>query len=98
MCDEAVNDALAALKLISNWFVTSKMIKKFYTALYADDCLLFFDEDSADVTNCCNEMGVYSVNLHNINLDHNFDEYDLDTIIHITFLAWHSKFKKHKST
>ena len=28
MCDEAVNDFLAALKLISDWFVTGKMIKK----------------------------------------------------------------------
>ena len=29
MCDKAVDDSLAALKLISYWFVTSKMIKKF---------------------------------------------------------------------
>ena len=28
MCDEAANDSLAALKLIPDWFVTSKMIKK----------------------------------------------------------------------
>ena len=27
MCDEAVDDFLAALKLISDWFVTSKIIK-----------------------------------------------------------------------
>ena len=33
MCDEAVNYSLAALKLIPDWFVTSKMIKKVYTAL-----------------------------------------------------------------
>ena len=35
MCDEAVDDSLAALKIIPDWFVTSKMIKKLYTALYA---------------------------------------------------------------
>ena len=29
MCDEAVDDSQSALKLIPNWFVTSKMIKKF---------------------------------------------------------------------
>ena len=29
MCDEAVDDSLAALKLISDWFVISKMIKNF---------------------------------------------------------------------
>ena len=28
ICDEAVDDSLAALKLVPNWFVTSKMIKK----------------------------------------------------------------------
>ena len=42
MCDEAADDSLAALKLISYWFVTSKVIKIFYTALYTDDGLLFF--------------------------------------------------------
>ena len=42
MCHEAVDDCLAALKLIPDWFVTSKMIKKLFTALYANDGLLFF--------------------------------------------------------
>ena len=28
MCDEAVDDSLASLKLIPDWFLTSKMIKK----------------------------------------------------------------------
>ena len=42
MCDEAVDDSIAALKLIPNWFVTSKMIKKLYTSLYTDDGLLFW--------------------------------------------------------
>ena len=39
MCDEAVDDSLAALKLILDWSVTSKVIKKLYTALYADNLL-----------------------------------------------------------
>ena len=97
MCDEAVDDSLAEWKLIPDWFVTSKMIKKLYTALYADDGLLFFDDDSGDVTFCCNEMGIFSVNLNNINLDNNFDEDDLDTIILIRIFAWHSKFKNWKA-
>ena len=37
MCDEAVDDSLATLKLIPDWFVKSKMIKKRFTALYADE-------------------------------------------------------------
>ena len=33
MCDEAVDDSLAAMKLIPDWFITSKMSKKLFTAL-----------------------------------------------------------------
>ena len=32
MCDEAADDSLAALKLIPDWFVSSKMIKRLFTA------------------------------------------------------------------
>ena len=49
--------------------------------MYANDGLLFFPEDSGDVTFCCNEIGILSVNLNNISLDNNFDEDDPDTII-----------------
>ena len=69
MSDKAVDDSLAALKLIPDWFVASKMIKSLYTALISDDGLLFFDGDSGNVTFCCNEIGVLSVNLSHINLD-----------------------------
>ena len=31
MCDKAVDDCLATLKLVPDWFVTSKMIKKHST-------------------------------------------------------------------
>ena len=55
------------------------MIKKLYTGLYADDGLLFSDEDSGDVTFFCNK--IFSVNLNNFNLDNNFDEDGPDTII-----------------
>ena len=46
MCDEAAADSLAALTSIPDRFITSKMIKKLYTALYADDGLVFFVERS----------------------------------------------------
>ena len=42
MRDEAVDDSPAALKLITDWFITSKIIKKLYTALHADNGLVFF--------------------------------------------------------
>ena len=37
LSDEVVDDFLAAFKLIPDWLVTSKVIKKLYTALYSDD-------------------------------------------------------------
>ena len=43
MCDEAVNDSLAALKLIPDCFVTNTMIKRYLTALYGDKNILYFD-------------------------------------------------------
>ena len=87
MCDEAVDDSLAALKLIPDWFVTSKMIKKLYTALNADENIFYFNEDSGNVVFSCNEVGILNIDLNNINLDNNFDEDDPDTIILIRHLA-----------
>ena len=39
-CNEAVDDSIATLKLIPDWFVKSKMIKKNFTALYIDENIL----------------------------------------------------------
>ena len=50
MCDEAVDDCLAALKFTPDWFVTSKMIKKLLTALYPNDNILYFNEYSGNAT------------------------------------------------
>ena len=94
MCDEAVE---TALKLILDWFVTSKMIKKFCTSLNADENILSFIEDSGNVIFSCNGMGILNIDLININLDENFDEDDPDTIIFIRLLAWHIKFEKRKA-
>ena len=33
MCDEAVDDSLAAFKFIPDWFVTSKMSKRLSTEM-----------------------------------------------------------------
>ena len=97
MPDEAVDDSLAILKLILDWFVTSKTVEKMYTALHADDGLFFYVEDSGDVIFFCNEMGILSVNLIIINLDDKFDEDDPDTISAIRHLAWFSKSEKPKA-
>ena len=74
------------------------MIKKLYSALYGDENILYFNEDSSDATFCCNEMGILSVNINNINLDDsNYEEDDTDTIILTRLLSWHIKLEKRKA-
>ena len=98
MCYEAVDDCLAALKFIPDWFVTSKMIKKLLTALYTDDNIHYFKEDSRGVIFSCNEMGTVSIDLNNINPDDtNYNKDNPESIIHIRLLAWQIKFDKHKA-
>ena len=97
MSDKAVDDSLAVLKVILDLFVTSKMIKKLFTALLEDENILYFDEDSGNVIFSCNKMGILNTDLNNVNIDNNVDEDDLDTIILIKFLFWHIKFEKRKA-
>ena len=95
--DKAVDDLLVALKFVPDWFFTSKMIKKLFTDLCADENILYFNENSSNVIFGCNEMGILSINLNNINLDdNNYEEDDPDTIVLIRLLAWHIKCEKRK--
>ena len=88
MCDQAVHDFLLVLKFVLDWFVTSKMIQKLQTALFADDHILLFDEDSGTYRFSSDETGSLSIVLNNITLDEvNFDEDDPETIIHIRLMA-----------
>ena len=48
MCDKAVDDYLAALTFVPDWFFTSKMINKHFIDLYADKNILYFDKDSGN--------------------------------------------------
>ena len=95
MWDEAVGDSLAALKLIPDWFVTSKMIKNLLASLYADENMIYFDEDSGNVpTGINNGTGILNKDFNNINLDNNFEEDGPDTIILIRLFASQIKFEK----
>ena len=87
MCDKAVDDFLPALKFVPNWVVTSKLIRKLFTALYSDNNILHFNEDSGDAVFACNNMGIN----HD---DINYGENDPETVTHIRLLAWHIKFEK----
>ena len=89
MCDEA------ALKCIPDWFVTSGMIKKLFSASYTDEILLYFNKDFGDATFNYNKMGIVNINLNNINLDDDFDK-DISIIILFKVFAWHRKFEKRK--
>ena len=84
MCNKTVNDCLSALKFVRDWFVTGKIIKKLFTALYADENILYFDGDSDNIAFICNGMGILNTDLNNIKPnDTNYDKYDPDTIIHV---------------
>ena len=90
MCDEVVADFLPTLNFVPDWFVASKVIKikKLFTALYADDNIVYFDEESANaVLFNFDEMGILDIDLNKINLDNDFDEDDPDTINHVRLLA-----------
>ena len=65
--------------------------------MYADENIIYFNEDFDNVAFNCNEMGILNIDLNNINLDNNFDEDDLDTIIHVRLLPWHTKFEERKA-
>ena len=60
MCDKATDDFLPALRFVADWFVTSKMIKKLFSALYANDNVLYLNENSGDPVFSCNEISGYS--------------------------------------
>ena len=104
MCDKAVDNCLAALKSIADWFVTSKMLENCDNVLHANNDIRFanndipfYYEDFDKAALNPNQKHTLSVDLDEINLDNNFDEDDLDTIIHIRFLGLHSNFKNHRA-
>ena len=79
------------MKTIPDWFVISEMIKKIFTALYANENIPCFNEDSDIVLNC-NKMGIVRIDINNISLVNNFDEKDTDTIVLVRLLTWQIRF------
>ena len=97
MYDKAFDDSQLMLKLIPDLLVTSKTITELYAALYADESILHFDDDSDNVVFSCNKMSILNIDINKVSLDNNFDEDDPDTIILISLLAGHVKFLKGKA-
>ena len=70
------------MKLVLDYFLYKKIIKKLHAALFADDNILFLDECSGKITFTTDSMSILCVNLNNIKLDGaNVSEDDLKTII-----------------
>ena len=60
--------------------------------------ILYFKDDSGNVIYFCNEMGILSIDLDDINLeDTKYNEDESETIIHVRLLAWHIKLEKRKA-
>ena len=58
------------------------MIKIVFTDFYTDESILYFNEDSGNVVIICNGMGIFDIDLNNINLgDTNYDKDNPDIII-----------------
>ena len=93
MCNNAVDDSLAVLRLVPNWFVTTEL----FIAMYADENILCFNEDSGHDAFFFNYMGILNIDFNNIKFDNNFDEDDPHTIILVRILAWHIKSKKREA-
>ena len=69
---------------------TSKMIRKLFTALYADDNIPNFNENSVNAVFSCIGMCILNIDLSNIILDDtNYDEDDHEAIIPVKFLVCH---------
>ena len=69
------------------------MIKKLFTALYADEIILYFNKGFGNAVFNCKETCILNIDLDNINFNNNFEEDDPDTIILIRLLASHIKFE-----
>ena len=67
MCDKAVDRCFLYLILslinISLTKYLTLFFLKIFTALYADENILYFNKDFSNVTFCCHKMGILSVNL-----------------------------------
>ena len=68
------------------------------SASYADETIIYFNKNFGAVKFCCNEMGILSADVNDVDLeDSNYDESDPETIFHVRILAWHSKLEKRKA-
>ena len=68
--DEIVDNCLSALKFISDWFATNKMLEKFDNVLHANDNMLFYNEELDKVTFIAHQKHIFAVDLKKANLEY----------------------------
>ena len=75
--DRTIDSYLLALKCVLDWFVTSKMVKKFII-------LYFLVMMMSSVIEISNDIGLNNLNCNNVNLDeNNIDDCDPATVNHV---------------
>ena len=78
----------SALKLVSNWLVTNRILEKLDDVAFSNVDVVFGDADSNSFTFFSDGIGFNTIDLNNANLDNvNIDEDDPETIIHIRPMA-----------
>ena len=99
MCDKAIDSCLPALKLVPDWFVTNKMLKKFVNGVFFNDDKDLHKIECDIITFFSDGMNFVTIDLNNNKLDdENFDEDDLANIILAKVIAWHNRFKRCKAS
>ena len=97
-CDKTVDSYLPLFKFFCNWFVTSKIIKKIDHFVFSSDDEVFGYIDSDIVTFFSNYIDLISIKLNNNNVDdENLDDCDPETFNHVKLMAWHNRYKQHKT-
>ena len=98
MCDKAIDFYLLTLKFVPDWFATSKIIEELDNAIFFNDDIVSGDIDSDIVTFFSNGICLKSINLNNINTNHdNFDDHDPETIRDARLMGWYNRYKQAKN-
>ena len=75
ICDKTINSCWLALKFVPDCSVMNEMIKKLRSIAFFNDYIIFGDLKSDFATFFGSDIGLNSITLDNINLDHENFEY-----------------------
>ena len=82
-------------QFVPDWLFTNKILEN--DVAFSNDDIDLRDIDSGIVTFLSVEIGVITTDFNNINLDDdNFNEDDLETIIHVRLMAWSNRYNQER--